>query len=238
VKASLLALSTTQAILFTLAGVLLLAAGVGALLYSRRRPPEMPDIPPSMQPGPSDADLEKPNLEKLQGWGVMCFIFLAVYIPLIWFQEPNVNVLEEQELLTSAIERGERAVELFSEENPGGVGCVQCHGPGLAGGRILFQGEPYTVPNLTTVCGGPAYGHTLITSLDDVRNTIREGRAGTPMPSWSIRFAGSMNDQQIEDIVQYILSIQTVPFEDNVCVNPSALDTASPEATPTGSETP
>jgi hypothetical protein len=42
------------------------------------------------------------------------------------------------------------------------------------------------------------------------------------MPSWSVKFAGSLDDQQINDIVNYILSIQKVPFKDNVCINPQA----------------
>jgi hypothetical protein len=45
------------------------------------------------------------------------------------------------------------------------------------------------------------------------------------MPSWSIRFAGALNDQQINDIVTYIVSIQDedlVEFDENVCINPEA----------------
>ena len=40
------------------------------------------------------------------------------------------------------------------------------------------------------------------------------------MPSWSVRFAGAMDDQQINDLVNYILSIQKVPDKKNVCLNP------------------
>jgi cytochrome c2 len=38
------------------------------------------------------------------------------------------------------------------------------------------------------------------------------------MPSWSVRFAGAMDDQQINDLVNYLLSIQKVPTKDNVCL--------------------
>ena len=42
------------------------------------------------------------------------------------------------------------------------------------------------------------------------------------MPSWSIRFEGALDDQQINDIVVYLvdLSSKNVPFKDNVCINP------------------
>jgi hypothetical protein len=44
------------------------------------------------------------------------------------------------------------------------------------------------------------------------------------MPSWSIRYAGALTDQQINDIVVYLidLSSENVPFEDNICLNPDA----------------
>jgi hypothetical protein len=40
------------------------------------------------------------------------------------------------------------------------------------------------------------------------------------MPSWSVRFAGAMDDQQIQDLVNYILSIQKEPKDKNLCINP------------------
>jgi hypothetical protein len=52
------------------------------------------------------------------------------------------------------------------------------------------------------------------------------------MPSWSIRYAGALGDQQINDIVNYLVSIQDeeqVPFEHNVCTNPEAVDAAVEE---------
>jgi hypothetical protein len=51
---------------------------------------------------------------------------------------------------------------------------------------------------------------------------ISEGR--NVMPSWSIRFEGALDDQQINDIVVYLvdLSSENVPFKDNVCINEEA----------------
>ena len=44
------------------------------------------------------------------------------------------------------------------------------------------------------------------------------------MPSWSIRFEGALDDQQINDIVIYLwtLSSENVPPEENVCLNEDA----------------
>jgi hypothetical protein len=87
-------------------------------------------------------------------------------------------------------------------------------------------------PNLQTICGGnlvqPA--HTQIASLDDIYQVIYEGRGA--MPSWSIRYAGALPDQQINDIVMYLveLSSEYVAFEDNICLNPDAADRALEKA--------
>src|SRR6266540_5058464 len=74
-----------------------------------------PDIPPSMQPGPSDADLEKPRLEALQGWAIVAILFLAIWIPIAWLYEPSSNLHQDEALRSEAIERGRQATELFSE---------------------------------------------------------------------------------------------------------------------------
>ncbi len=61
------------------------------------------------------------------------------------------------------------------------------------------------------------------------------------MPSWSVRFAGPMNDQQVQDLIAYIISIQTVPDEENLCTNPAAAaetEAEEPGAGPSPSVTP
>ena len=129
----------------------------------------------------------------------------------------------------------ELLIELFTEENQAGVGCVQCHGPDLMGSSIPNTqtedpSDAILTPDLTTVCGGPYTNHTLIYGMRDIQTVIEQGRG--QMPSWSIRYEGALGDQQINDIVNYIVSIQDeeqVPFEQNLCTNPEALDAAIEE---------
>jgi mono/diheme cytochrome c family protein len=160
-------------------------------------------------------------------------LFFVIWVPAVWLFEPEQNLDQEQDLISDAIARGAHAVQLYSEDNQGGVGCVQCHGPTLQGSLIpntQTPDDPYDVqptPNLTTVCGGPFTGHPLIYGLNDIYTTIDQGRG--LMPSWSIRFAGALGDQQINDIVNYIVSIQDedeVKFSENVCTNPKAVTKA------------
>jgi cytochrome c553 len=228
----MVALTTTQGIVLAGIGVVLLVLG-GAVVATRgRRRVQAPDIPDAMRPGPSDADLETPLLQKLQGWGVLLVLFFVVWIPATWIFEPSRNLDQEDRLLTSSIARGELSVEAFTEENQLGVGCVRCHGSELKGGRILdgATGAVIATPNLTTVCGGPFAGHPLIYGLNDIYTVLNQGR--NLMPSWSIKYAGALTDQRINDIVNYIVSIQDetqVPFEKNVCINPEAQQAAVDE---------
>ena len=224
---TLVAASTAGVVLLVLGAIFVVAAA--AALYFRSRQKEQPiDIPRGMRPGPADAALETPLLQKLQGWGVVLVAFFVVFVPYNWLREPSENLRQEEELQTLAFDRGELAVQNFSEENQLGVGCVRCHGPELRGGVIQSGDTLAYPPNLTNICAGP-FGdppHNAILSQEDIYQVIEEGR--NAMPSWSIRFEGALNDQQINDLVVYLIetSSENVPFEDNVCLNPEAAERA------------
>jgi mono/diheme cytochrome c family protein len=220
------------------AAVTLIAAG-GALIVGlilvvvlrHRAKGARAEIPAGMRPGPSDQALETPLLLKLQGWGVVLVTFFVLWFPVMWLIEPSTNLKQEQALDSDAIARGQLATQPFSEENGLGVGCVRCHGNELQGGVINAldeNGNPILAypPNLTTICGGASTGHPAIYSIDDIFQVISEGRGA--MPSWSIRNSGALDDQQINDLVLYLvqLSSQNVPFDQNVCINKAASDAA------------
>jgi mono/diheme cytochrome c family protein len=218
----MLALTTAAGIGLAIAGALITVAAIAGLALRQRTRETGPDIPEALKPGPSDAALETPLLLKLQGWSVVMLAFFVIWIPATWIFEPSTNLNQEADLKIEAIDRGSRAVQLFSEENQLGVGCVRCHGPDLTGG-IIQSGTTFAFPpNLTTICGGATTGHPAIYSIDDIYQVISEGR--NVMPSWSIRFEGALDDQQINDIVVYLvdLSSENVPFKDNVCINADA----------------
>jgi mono/diheme cytochrome c family protein len=227
---ALVALTTGRAILLGFAaGLAVFLLVAGAVIGMRRRKEPGPDIPPGMQPGPSDADLEKPLLERLLASGMLLVVFMSIWVPVVWLQEPKQNQKDTNQMFAESVARGHDLVNLnTSEENPTGYGCVRCHGTNLHGGFNMYNGNLVTVPNLQTVCGGAKYGHGLITGIQDIVTTIAQGRAGTDMVSWSVRYAGPMDDQQINDIIDYIISIQKEPLKDNLCVNPPSTTAASP----------
>jgi mono/diheme cytochrome c family protein len=231
----MLALSTfAGTIIMVLGAIFIVAAGVAISQRGRTRTPSA-DIPRAMRPGPSDPALETPLLQKLQGWGVLLVAFFVIWVPFVWLREPSVNLQQEKDLKTAAIDRGQRATEFYSEENQLGVGCVRCHGPDLEGGVISYKGGYAYPPNLQTICSGNLGGeHAAIASIDDIYQVIEQGR--NDMPSWSIRYGGALDDQQINDIVNYLVfvSSQHVPFDENVCVNPVAVKKAQALALTSG----
>jgi mono/diheme cytochrome c family protein len=232
------------------AGIVLIALAVatlllfaGTLVLRQRTRGRRIEIPRVMRPGPSDAALETPLLHRLQGWGVVLVAFFVVWFPIVWLVEPSQNFDQEEDLRSMAIARGAQAVLPFSEENQLGVGCVRCHGSELKGGIITFtnpnSGQPgYAYPkNLTTICAGnndPT--HVAIASIDDIYQVIEQGRPDSGMPSWSIRYAGALDDQQINDIVLYLVDVSSkvVPFEQNICLNPDAEEAALARAQAAG----
>jgi hypothetical protein len=218
------AVSATKALLIGLASGAVLVLLVAAVAAGRRRPrvpPEL-DIPKGMRPGPSDPDLERPLLERHIAYGLVFVIAMAILVPVVWLQEPVNNKKDTELQLSQSVERGRLTTLVGNEENQIGFNCVRCHGAGLKGGRNFFNGSFVAVPDLTTVCGGAEYNHALIKSLDDVVTTIAEGRENTDMPSWSVREKGAMDDQQIEDLINYLLSIQVVPKDKNICLSAGA----------------
>lgn len=220
----MLAETNVTGIILLALGALLLVASIAALVLRQRTKGRAPEVPYTMRPGPSDVALETPLLQRLQGWGVVLVAFFVIWFPLQWMIEPGKNFSQEEALRTTAIARGQQATELYSEENQFGVGCVRCHGPNLTGGVIPYLGGYAYPPNLTNICAGNlgTPPHPAIASLNDIYQVIQQGRGA--MPSWSIRYNGALDDQQINDIVMYLvdMSSKNIPYSENICLNPAA----------------
>jgi hypothetical protein len=223
------ALSTGKAILIGLAsGIVLVVAWIGAQASLRRprRRAEL-DIPAGMKPGPSDPDLETPILVKLYVWSTILVVAIALSTAAVFYTDPETNKNDTALLLEQSVLRGHLTTLPGTEENQLGFNCVRCHGPGLHGGQNLYNNNLVAVPDLRIACN-----HL---TIDQIVQTIAQGRPGTDMPSWSVQFAGAMDDQQIEDVLNYILSIQKIPKAQNKCLPGAA---ASPSASPGASASP
>lgn len=180
------------------------------------------EVPSGFRPGPSDTELERRVLDKWVAYATVSTVFMAVFLPVYWLREPTRLNLKENQFLRESIARGE---EIFGPADPASLralGCAECHGLEGSGGSRTFTitdretGQPKVVayaepPLMIAVARYTAAGR----SLDEVklllRDAIERGRPGTPMPTWSLAFGGPLNSQAIDDIMNYLLSIQKVP---------------------------
>ena len=184
---------------------------------ARRRRPLL--IPIGFRPAPSDDELETNVMERWQGWGTLLLVFLALFLPLyfIFFENQRSNdaALRQRE---ESIKRG---AVIFAQAKPGAhgfqAGCARCHGT-YAGGGVVPQfkanaeapATDYPAPSLNDI-----FKRQVVEQKKSPRDayrfvyeTIAQGRPGTPMPTWGLGYGGPMNDQQIEDVVNFLLSIQ------------------------------
>ena len=181
------ALSTPATIALVAAAVVglgFVAVLVG--LAARRRPPRPPDIPVGMKPGPADEVLERRQLERVMGWGIVFTFLFAIAVAVVWLREPSQNVADAVELIDRSIHRGELTFQVPTEENPEGFACARCHGEEGSGGQTIAFTTPdgdqtfVDPPSLNNVCS-----RLTVEGDGQIRETIMEGRSGTAMPSWS-----------------------------------------------------
>jgi mono/diheme cytochrome c family protein len=164
-----------------------------------------PAAPPSRRPGPTDEALEGRLLENYQIAGVALTVFLAVLLPFLYLREPARQKEAANKELKESVRLGRATFEEF---------CARCHGVQAQGGVV----ERYVTPGVKNAkpADVPAPNLHEIYSRhpdEDVATVawtaIQKGRPPTPMPTWGVRYGGPMNDQQITDLVNYLLSIQS-----------------------------
>ena len=180
-----------------------------------RRPGSEIEDAPNRRPYLSDDELEGPKLDSALRWGLVVLTLVAIGLPLYWLKEPH-----RQERATTGFDRRsvERGAELFQSAQaklePGHIaaGCADCHGAKGQGGSTQFtitrkvNGKDTVIPVTWQV---PALDTVLYRfSPDEVREILVYGRPPTPMPAWGVVGGGALGDQQIDDLVNFLISIQ------------------------------
>jgi cbb3-type cytochrome c oxidase subunit III len=187
-------------------GILALAALlVPVLLYVRSvrgRKPWIEDVPSAMRPGYSDEELEGKIRIRYLTWGVVLSVFFALFLPIYWVAEQSRLQEEVEGFFTASVERGEA---LYTEN------CAQCHGAEGTGGGApspYNADETWPAPNLTTIAARYENNPNVTDVREYLINTIEQGRPGTPMPIWGAAYGGPWNDQQVEEVADWILARQ------------------------------
>ena len=190
--------------------ILLAALAVFAVAYvivgpgRRQGPKRHGDIPLSMRPYHSDEELETTGLERAMAWGVALAVFASIFLPLYWLIEPERQNNRMAEHYEQDVEQGR--VEYQNA-------CAACHGTNLDGGSAPHPDPDveaaWPAPRLDNIVARYEDSEIVDDVFDFIVETVRHGRAGTPMPAFSEAAGGSLNDQQLTAMATYILSVQT-----------------------------
>ena len=181
--------------------VLAVVAGIvwlGLVVVSALRNRGAEEIAPNLQPGKNDQELETRRLETGQKVAIAASAFLAISLPLYFLSEQTRQEGFVEEFEEASIERGEHLVEEFL--------CYSCHGPLGVGGSATFveKRSGVTVSWVAPPINNVFYRY----DADEVNYWLTFGRGNTPMPAWGLAGGGPMNEKQIEDVVNYLRTIQ------------------------------
>jgi mono/diheme cytochrome c family protein len=197
---------TTVLILAIVSAIFLFFALIVAVSSAREKARQAgPSAPPSRRPGPTDEALEGPLLEKYQLAGVALTVFLAMLLPFLYLREPARQKAASSKELTESVRLGQATFQQF---------CARCHGINATGGVVKRYVTPGVKGAKPTDVQAPNLHEIYLRHPDEsvatvAWDTIQKGRPPTPMPTWGVRYGGPMNDQQITDLVNYLLSVQS-----------------------------
>jgi mono/diheme cytochrome c family protein len=185
----------------TIVVTLAVIAAIGWLAFLavsalRSRGPE--EIPPNLAPGSTDDTIETTRLERAQQAAVLLSAVLAIGLPLYYLGEQNRQEGFVEQFGEESITRGEHLVEEYA--------CYGCHGPEGVGGVASYV-EKRT--GVTVSWAAPPINDVFYRyGREEVRYWLTYGRQNTPMPAWGLAGGGPMNEQQIEDIINYLETVQ------------------------------
>jgi cytochrome c553 len=161
------------------------------------------ELAPNRKPYFDDEELETTKLNRTLAAGVILMGLVAVGLPLYWLAEPGRQSGAEEESLRIFEKRG---LEQYEE----GSQCANCHGPEGSGGQapyVLNDANGQFIANLQW--RAPALNTVLQRfSRDEVFEIITLGRPGTPMVGWGAAGNGPRTDQEIDNLVDYLWSVQ------------------------------
>lgn len=209
--------SAQKSIGYVIAVILLGAFVVAILVNIRRSRAEIGsevELAPNRKPGLDDEELETTKLDRTLGLGLVALAAIALALPLYWLAEPGRQDDMVEQFKEIAISRGE---ELYVN----GAQCAGCHGPKGVGGVASYTiTDPATgnyvdqvqwkAPAMNTVM----YRYT----PDQVKYILNYGRGYSPMPAWGAPGGGPLTEQEIDDIIAYLFSIQLPAAESQAAV--------------------
>ncbi len=202
-------------------------------VFSLRRNPE-PRPPQNLTPFLPDEDLEGRKLERVLGISLLTTALIALTLFAYYVFEPSRSESADEQFLDSSVERG--AILFANDQSKDydstrSLLCANCHGVDGKGGSTNFtikSDDPTCDPTAAVTAETPANClpvqvtweappldvALLRYSRAQVNDIITYGRPGTPMPPWGVKSGkGALNAQGVDDLVNYLESIEVTPEE-------------------------
>ena len=153
-----------------------------------------------------DEDLEGKRLDFALGANLVMLTIIGISLPLYWLGEPGRQQGRDKDTARIFTNRGE---EIYLE----GAQCVTCHGVDGSGGSTSFALTSETGEFIAQVSWQAPALNTVLSrfSEDEVLHTLNYGRNGV-MPAWGAPGGGPLTDQQLQEVMFYLRSIQ-IPAE-------------------------
>jgi mono/diheme cytochrome c family protein len=216
----IVAASTQRTIGWVIAVVALLAWVVYIFVnirQSRRERGAEIELAANRDTPPSDEVFEGRRLEQVQLLSVLFLLAIVIGLPVYWLREPGRQSGAETGFGDRSVSRGET---LYTE----GFQCVNCHGADLSGGSattiIALPLEDGGTFNVQVGWEAPSL-NDVFTRFDteienpsestEVRQILVYGRG--VMPAWGLEGGGRGNEQQIQDLIDYLWAEQLGPTE-------------------------
>lgn len=149
-----------------------------------------------------DEDLEGKRLDFALGANLVMLTIIGVSLPLYWLGEPGRQAGRDVDTARIFTNRGE---EIYLE----GAQCVTCHGADGTGGSTSVALTSESGEFIAQVSWNAPALNTVFSrfSEEEVLHTLNYGR-NEVMPAWGAPGGGPLTDQQLEEVMFYLRSIQ------------------------------
>ncbi|QYG94818.1 cytochrome c [Iamia sp. SCSIO 61187] len=182
------------------------------------------ELAPNRKPYYSDEELEGKKLDRTLTFGLIGLFVVAITLPLYWLNEPARQEGAREDFNRAFVARG---AAMFDTTENGGFNCAFCHGGMTAEGGTT----PFTITDANgqfvkqVDWQGPALNTVFLRfSREEVRYILTYGRTYSPMPAWGVEGGGPLNEQQLQNLMDYLESIQISPEESQAQVDQAVAD--------------
>lgn len=167
---------------------------------------------PNRKLAPDDETFEGPRLDRFLGWALIGISLTALSLPLYWLGERGRQEGSIRGFDRRSVHRGETSYnEVFL--------CLNCHGASGGGGPAPWTVAQYNADGTPKI--DPATNKQVLKAVswmapqinnvglryreDQIRNVLIYGRGSNkPMPAWGLKGGGPGNEQQIDDLVNFL----------------------------------